>query len=146
MNRRKNSLNNEKRFKFRVFCYLLPANFNVEPIYKLLMDYLQTLIFPTRKQDIETEGWTQYYSKGSPTYHRPLNLAAFLSSFLPPYSSKWQKSYATQNSRYSHICNTRKLLSVHICNTTKLKNVHICNTYKQKKATFWERVSDWLTR
>lgn len=38
------------------FCYLLPANFNVEPIYKPLMDYLQTLIFPTRKQDIETEG------------------------------------------------------------------------------------------
>ena len=38
------------------FCYLLPVSFNTGPMYKLLMDYLQTLIFPTRKQDIETEG------------------------------------------------------------------------------------------
>lgn len=38
------------------FCHFLPARFNVEPIDKLLMDDLQTSIFTTRKEDIETEG------------------------------------------------------------------------------------------
>ena len=37
------------------FCYLLPASFNAEPIYKLLMDYLQTSILAAKKQDIEAE-------------------------------------------------------------------------------------------
>lgn len=42
------------------FCHFLPARFNVEPIDKLLMDDLQTSIFTTRKEDIETEGRVQY--------------------------------------------------------------------------------------
>ena len=37
------------------FCYLLPVNFNVEPIYKPLMDYLQTSILAAKKQNIEAE-------------------------------------------------------------------------------------------
>lgn len=37
------------------FCYLLPASFNVKPIYKLLMDYLQTSILAAKKQNIEAE-------------------------------------------------------------------------------------------
>lgn len=61
-----------------VFFSFFARKLQREPIYKLLMDYLQTSIFTTKKQGIERNG--EHDAKGiyQTAYHCPLNAAAFL--------------------------------------------------------------------